>query len=73
MMCEPLLMRRESGHCERLFELESWRVIVGKRADGGVATEATIKVWAPDRKTGTRLVCTARLPAVCIDAPTTGQ
>jgi 2-isopropylmalate synthase len=54
-----LLMRRQSGHYERLFELESWRVIVEKRAQGGVATEATIKVWAPDRKTGTRLVRTA--------------
>ncbi len=54
-----LLMRRESGHYERLFELESWRVIVEKRAQGGVATEATIKVWVPDRKTGRRLVRTA--------------
>jgi 2-isopropylmalate synthase len=54
-----LLMRRQSGHYERLFELESWRVIVEKRAQGGVATEATIKVWVPDRKTGTRLVRTA--------------
>lgn len=54
-----LLMRRQSGHCERLFELESWRVIVEKRAQGGVATEATIKVWVPDRKTGRRLVATA--------------
>jgi 2-isopropylmalate synthase len=54
-----LLMRRESGHYERLFELESWRVIVEKRAQGGAATEATIKVWVPDRKTGRRLVRTA--------------
>ncbi len=54
-----LLMRRQSGHYERLFELESWRVIVEKRAQGGAATEATIKVWVPDRKTGTRLVRTA--------------
>jgi 2-isopropylmalate synthase len=54
-----LLMRRESGYYERLFELESWRVIVEKRAQGGVATEATIKVWVPDRKTGRRLVRTA--------------
>ena len=52
-------MRRESGHYERLFELESWRVIVEKRAQGGVATEATIKVWVPDRRSGTRLVRTA--------------
>ncbi len=54
-----LLMRRQSGHYERLFELESWRVIVEKRAQGGVATEATIKLWVPDRKTGTRIVRTA--------------
>jgi 2-isopropylmalate synthase len=54
-----LLMRRQSGRYERLFELESWRVIVEKRAQGGAATEATIKVWVPDRKTGTRLVRTA--------------
>ncbi|HEV7941167.1 MAG TPA: citramalate synthase [Solirubrobacteraceae bacterium] len=54
-----LLMRRQSGHYERLFELESWRVIVEKRAQGGVATEATIKLWVPDRKTGMRIVRTA--------------
>jgi 2-isopropylmalate synthase len=54
-----LLMRRQSGHYERLFELESWRVIVEKRAQGGVATEATIKLWVPDRKTGRRIVRTA--------------
>jgi 2-isopropylmalate synthase len=54
-----LLMRRQSGHYQRLFELESWRVIVEKRAEGGVATEATIKVWVPSRKGGTRLVRTA--------------
>jgi 2-isopropylmalate synthase len=54
-----LLMRRQSGHYERLFELESWRVIVEKRAEGGVATEATIKLWVPGRKGGTRFVRTA--------------
>lgn len=54
-----LLMRRQSGDYEQLFELESWRVIVEKRAEGGVATEATIKVWAPNRGSGTRLVRTA--------------
>jgi 2-isopropylmalate synthase len=40
-----LLMRRESGDYEPLFRLESWRVMVEKRADGKVETEATIKIW----------------------------
>ena len=40
-----LLMRKESGSYEPLFRLESWRVLVEKRADGKVATEATIKIW----------------------------
>jgi 2-isopropylmalate synthase len=40
-----LLMRKEAGDYEPLFRLESWRVLVEKRADGKVATEATIKVW----------------------------
>jgi 2-isopropylmalate synthase len=40
-----LLMRKEAGTYEPLFRLESWRVLVEKRADGKVATEATIKVW----------------------------
>jgi 2-isopropylmalate synthase len=39
-----LLLRREAGSYEPLFELESFRVVVEKRADGGVETEATIKV-----------------------------
>jgi 2-isopropylmalate synthase len=43
-----LLMRREAGAYEPLFQLESWRVIVEKRTDGRVATEATIKIWIPD-------------------------
>ena len=42
-----LLLRREAGEYERLFRLESWRVIVEKRADGRVETEATIKIWIP--------------------------
>jgi len=54
-----LLMRRESGEYERLFELESWRVTVERRADGQLATEATIKIWVPDRKTGVRMLRTA--------------
>jgi 2-isopropylmalate synthase len=40
-----LLMRREAGQYEPLFRLESFRVIVEQRADGRVATEATIKIW----------------------------
>jgi 2-isopropylmalate synthase len=40
-----LLMRKEAGRYEPLFRLESWRVLVEKRADGKVATEATIKIW----------------------------
>jgi 2-isopropylmalate synthase len=59
-----LLLRRESGDYEPLFALESWRVIVEKRADGHVETEATIKIWAPPPagatgETGTRYVRTA--------------
>jgi 2-isopropylmalate synthase len=38
-------MRREAGEYEPLFRLESWRVMVEKRADGRVETEATIKIW----------------------------
>src|SRR6185312_6280551 len=34
-----LLMRKEAGEYEPLFRLESWRVLVEKRADGKVATE----------------------------------
>ena len=40
-----LLMRKEAGDYEPLFRLESWRVLVEKRADGKVETEATIKIW----------------------------
>jgi 2-isopropylmalate synthase len=40
-----LLMRKEGGEYEPLFRLESWRVLVEKRADGRVETEATIKIW----------------------------
>ena len=50
-----LLLRRESGEYEPLFTLESWRVIVEKRADGKVETEATIKIWVD----GERYVRTA--------------
>ncbi|MFN8176037.1 MAG: citramalate synthase [Solirubrobacteraceae bacterium] len=50
-----LLLRKETGAYEPLFRLESWRVIVEKRADGKVETEATIKLWAD----GERYVRTA--------------
>jgi 2-isopropylmalate synthase len=40
-----LLMLREAGGYEPLFRLESWKVLVEKRADGQVETEATIKIW----------------------------
>jgi 2-isopropylmalate synthase len=40
-----LLLRREAGGYEPLFQLESWRVIVEQRAEGRVETEATIKIW----------------------------
>jgi 2-isopropylmalate synthase len=39
-----LLLRREAGAYEPLFELESFRVTTEKREDGRVETEATIKV-----------------------------
>ncbi len=39
-----LLLRREAGAYEPLFELESFRVTTEKREDGRVQTEATIKV-----------------------------
>jgi 2-isopropylmalate synthase len=54
-----LLMRREAGLYEPLFRLESWRIIVEKRADGNVETEATIKIWAPPGPEERRFVCTA--------------
>jgi 2-isopropylmalate synthase len=40
-----LLIRRETGDYEPLFRLEAWRVLVEKREDGKVETEATIKIW----------------------------
>jgi 2-isopropylmalate synthase len=50
-----LLIRKESGEYEPLFRLESFRVIVEKREDGRVQTEATIKIWVE----GERYVRTA--------------
>jgi 2-isopropylmalate synthase len=40
-----LLLRREAEDYEPLFRLEGFRVLVEKREDGKVVTEATIKVW----------------------------
>jgi 2-isopropylmalate synthase len=54
-----LLLRKETGEYEPLFVLESWRVIVEKRADGKVETEATIKIWTPPGPDGERYVRTA--------------
>jgi 2-isopropylmalate synthase len=45
-----LLMRREAGTYQPLFRLESWRVLVEQRADGKVATEATIKIWVGEER-----------------------
>jgi 2-isopropylmalate synthase len=39
-----LLLRKEAGEYEPLFELDSWRVIVDQNADGHVETEATIRI-----------------------------
>jgi len=50
-----LLMRKEAGVYEPLFRLESWRVIVEKRVDGKVETEAVVKIWVD----GERYVRTA--------------
>jgi 2-isopropylmalate synthase len=40
-----LLLRREADDYEPLFTLESWRVIVERRPDGQLVTEATFKIW----------------------------
>ncbi|MEA2428258.1 MAG: 2-isopropylmalate synthase [Thermoleophilaceae bacterium] len=40
-----LLIRKATGDYEPLFRLEAWRVIVEKREDGKVQTEATIKIY----------------------------
>ena len=50
-----LLMRRETGDYEPLFQLESWRTIVEQQADGKVSCEATLKLWVD----GERYVRTA--------------
>ena len=50
-----ILIRKETGDYQPLFRLEAWRVIVEKREDGKVQTEATIKIWVG----GERYVSTA--------------
>lgn len=50
-----LLLRRETGQYTSLCELESWRVIVERRADGVLATEATVKLLVD----GQRVIRTA--------------
>jgi 2-isopropylmalate synthase len=54
-----LLVRKATGEYQPLFVLESWRVIVEKRADERVATEATVKLWAPPGPDGERYMRTA--------------
>ena len=50
-----LLLREEvDGERPRYFDLESWRVIVERRTDGGVMSEATVKLHAK----GERIVAT---------------
>ena len=39
-----------AGSYEPLFRLESFRVVTEKRADGGVETEATIKIWVDGKR-----------------------
>jgi 2-isopropylmalate synthase len=50
-----LLLRRATGHYTVLCTLESWRVIVERRADGVLATEATVKLLVD----GERVIRTA--------------
>jgi 2-isopropylmalate synthase len=45
-----LLLRREAGEYESLFRLESFRVVTEKRENGGVETEATVKIWIDGRR-----------------------
>ncbi|HMA47228.1 MAG TPA: alpha-isopropylmalate synthase regulatory domain-containing protein, partial [Frankiaceae bacterium] len=41
-----LLLREEVEGRQRYFVLESWRVIVERRRDGSVVSEATVKLWS---------------------------
>jgi 2-isopropylmalate synthase len=50
-----LLMRRHAGIEREFFRLESFRIGVEKREDGGVVSEATVKIWAR----GERYISTA--------------
>ena len=50
-----LLVREATGWKQDYFGLESFRVIMEKREDGAVATEATVKIWA----NGERSIATA--------------
>ena len=45
-----LMLRRETGDYEPLFRLESFRVVTEKREDGGVETEATVKIWVDGKR-----------------------
>ena len=45
-----LLLRREAGDYESLFRLESFRVVMEKREDSGVETEATVKIWVDGQR-----------------------
>jgi 2-isopropylmalate synthase len=45
-----LLLRREAREYESLFRLESFRVVTEKREDGGVETEATVKIWVGGKR-----------------------
>jgi 2-isopropylmalate synthase len=49
-----LLLREEMGQRPSYFDLESWRVIVERRSDGEVVSEATVKLHAK----GERIVAT---------------
>ena len=40
----------ETGGAEQVYELESWRAIVERRADGSVVSEATVKVVTRGRR-----------------------
>jgi 2-isopropylmalate synthase len=51
---ELLLREQVEGEVPRLFELESWRVIVERRSGVGVVSEATVKLHAK----GERIVAT---------------
>lgn len=45
-----LLLRKEIGLYRRFFDLESYRVIIERREDGSLVTEATIKIRVGDRR-----------------------